>query len=84
MSPKKVALVLGSFVGLIHLVWGVLIAAGFAQPLLDFIYAMHSLNNPFTVAPFDLMRSIGLVVVTSAVGYVVGYAFATLWNKLHQ
>ena len=84
MNQKKVALVLGSFIGLIHLVWGVLIAVGFAQPLLNFILMMHSLNNPFTVAPFNLARSLGLVVVTFIVGYVVGYVFAALWNKFHR
>ena len=84
MNPKKVALVLGSFLGLVHLCWGVLIGVGFAQPLLDFIYNMHSLNNPFTVLPFDLMHSLGLVVVTFLVGYVFGYVFAMLWNRLHQ
>lgn len=84
MSPKKVALVLGSFTGLIHLVWGVLIALGFAQPLMDFIYRMHSLNNPFTFTSFSLMRSVSLVIITFLVGYVWGYIFATLWNKVHR
>jgi len=84
MNQRRVGLVLGSFAGLVHLIWGVLIALGFAQPLLDFIYRMHSLNNPFTVGSFDLMRSLGLVIVTFLVGYVVGYAFAHLWNKLHK
>ncbi len=84
MNQKKVALVLGSFAGLVHLVWGVLIALGFAQPLMDFIYKMHSLNNPFTVAPFDLMRSLGLVVVTFLVGYVAGYVFSAIWSKFHR
>jgi len=84
MNQKKVALVLGSFAGLVHLVWSIAIALGFAQPWLDFVYRMHSLNNPFVVAPFSLMRSIGLIVVTFIVGYVVGFIFATLWNKLHK
>jgi len=84
MNKNKVALVLGSFMGLFHLAWGVLIAFNFAQPLLDFIYNLHSLNNPFAVMPFDLMRTIGLIIVTFLVGYVAGYAFATLWHKIHQ
>ncbi len=84
MNAKKVGLVLGSFIGLVHLVWSVLIALGFAQPLLDFIYSMHSLNNPFMVASFDMMRSIELIGITFVIGNIVGYVFATLWNKLHQ
>lgn len=84
MNKNKIGLILGSFMGLFHLVWGLLIAFGFAQLLLDFIYNLHSLNNPFTVMPFDLMRTIGLIVVTSLVGYIFGYVFAMLWNKFHQ
>ena len=84
MNQKKVGLVLGSFVGLIHLVWSLLIAFGWAQPLMNFIYGMHSLNNPFTVMPFSLGRSAGLVVITFAVGCIVGNVFAMIWNKFHK
>jgi len=84
MNKNKVALVVGTFAGLFHLVWGLLIAFGLAQALLDFIYNLHSLNNPFTVMSFDLMRTIGLIIVTFLMGYIFGYVFAALWNKLHK
>ncbi len=84
MNKSKVGLVVGSFAGLVHLVWGILIALGFAQPLLNFIYGMHSLNNPFTVMQFDLVRAVELVVMTFLIGYVVGYVFAILWHKFHR
>lgn len=84
MNKNKVALVLGSFVGLVHLVWSVLIAFSLAQPWLNFVYRMHSLNNPFIVEPFNLMRSIGLIIITFLVGYIAGYVFASLWNKFHK
>jgi len=69
---------------LLHLVWSLAIALGWAQPLMDFIYSMHSLNNPFTVAPFDLMRSVGLVIVTFCIGYGAGYVFVSIWNKVNK
>ena len=84
MNKHKTGLVLGSLVSSIHLVWSILIALGWAQGLLDFIYNMHSLNNPFTVMSFSLMRSLGLVVITFVVGYVLGNVFAMFWNKFHQ
>ena len=84
MNKNKVALSLGSFFGLVHLVWGLLIAFGWAQWWLDFVYNLHSLNNPFTVTPFDLPRTLELVVMTFVVGYVFGYVFAVLWNKFHR
>ncbi len=84
MNKKKTALVLGSFVGLVHLAWSVAIGLGWAQPWMNFVYRMHSLNNPFMVMPFDLGRSVGLVVITFVVGSVVGYIFATLWNHFNK
>ena len=84
MNRHKVALVLGSFAGLIHLVWSVAIALVFAQPWLNFVYNIHSLNNPFVVAPFNLTRSVVLIVVTFLVGYMFGYVFATLWHKIYR
>jgi hypothetical protein len=84
MNKNKIGLAVGSFVGLLHFVWGLFIAFGAAQWLLDFIYRMHSLNNPFTVMPFDLLRTLGLVVFAFVMGYVFGYVFAGLWNKFNK
>jgi len=84
MHKKKVALVVGSFTALLHVIWGLAIAFGLAQSWIDFVYNLHSLNNPFVVMPFDLMRTLGLIVVTFIIGYVVGYIFAIVWNKFHK
>ena len=84
MNKHKVGLVVGSFLSMWHLIWGILVAVGFAQPLLNFIYNLHSLNNPFMVMPFDFMRTLGLVIVTFVVGYVVGYVFANIWHHIHK
>jgi len=84
MNKNKAALVFGSFIALIHFVWGLAIAFSWAQPWMDFVYKMHFLNNPFTVMPFDLMRILGLVVIAFVMGYIVGYVFAVLWHKLHN
>ena len=84
MNNNKVGLILGSFMGLFHLVWGILVALGMAQGLLDFVYNLHSLNNPFTVMPFNFMSTVGLIIFTFIVGYVFGYVFAMIWNKIHQ
>lgn len=81
MNTHKVGLVVGAFAGLWHLAWSIIIALGLAQPLLDFVFNMHSLNNPYTVVPFSLGRSIGLIIMTYVIGYLVGTIFATFWNK---
>lgn len=84
LQEKQVALAAGVFIGGWHLVWSLLIAGGWAQVLLDFIYGIHMLNNPFIVAPFSVGTAVLLVVVTFVVGYVGGWIFARLWNYLHK
>lgn len=84
LNTNRTGLALGTFAGLAHLVWSVLIYFGWAQAYLDFIFNLHSLNTPVMVIGFDLMRSVWLIVVTSVVGYIAGFVFATIWNKVHK
>ena len=84
VQPKRTGLVLGSFAALIHLVWSLLVAAGWAQPLIDFIYKVHFLNNPFEVQAFDPARALLLIVVTFAVGFVAGSVLGLIWNKAQK
>ena len=84
MNQHKVGMALGSFVGLMHLAWEVLIALGWAQGYLDFVLNMHSLNNPYTVGAFNIGRGIMLIVLTAIVGYIVGSIFAAIFNKVHK
>ena len=84
MNKHKMGLVFGSFAAFMHLVWSVLIAFGWTQIWMDFVLGMHSLNNPYTVMNFDLMRSIELIVLTFVVGYVFGVVLAFFYNKFHR
>lgn len=82
LDVNKTALVVGSFMGLMHLLWALVVLLGFAQTWLDFIFSLHFLNNPYTVTGFDLMRALMLVLVTFIVGYAGGFIFAYVWNML--
>ena len=82
INKHKLGLVVGSFLGLGHLVWSGLVAVGQAQRLLDLILHLHFLNNPVTVGQFQVSTAVGLVVVTSLIGYVVGWVVAWIWNKV--
>ncbi len=84
LNPNKTALVVGTFAGLWHFVWGLLVAMGLAGAILDFVYGIHFLNNPFTVQSFDVVKWVTLIVVTAIIGYVFGYVFALLWNRLQK
>jgi hypothetical protein len=82
LNPNKAGLVTGSLLGLWHFVWSFLVAAGLAQSLLDWIYYLHFLNNPFHVVDFNIVTAILLVAVTSVFGYFFGWLLAFLWNAL--
>jgi hypothetical protein len=81
LNKSHVGLALGSFVALAHFVWSVLIAIGIAQPLMDFILSLHHIALSYVIMPFDIVKAIGLIVITFVVGYIVGWVFAWLWNK---
>jgi len=83
MKEHTTALIFAIFLGLFHALWSLFVLLGFAQVILDFIYGIHFLNNPFTVASFNLVTALTLIVFTSAVGYVAGWVFAIIWNKTH-
>lgn len=80
LNNNTIGFITGSFIGLWHLLWVLLIAIGLAQPLMDWIFELHLLSNPFHVLGFDLGRAISLVVVTFTVGYIMGWIFSLLWN----
>lgn len=84
ISSNKAGLALGLFAGLAHAVWSALVAAGWAQPLINFIFRLHFIETPLSVVDFDLATAVLLVVVTSLVGYVVGNLLAWIWNYLHK
>ena len=84
LSKNKAGLILGSFLGLWHLTWSLLVATGAAQTLLDWIYYLHFLNNPFHVAGFSIGTAALLIVITSVLGYIFGWLLAFLWNVFHK
>ena len=84
LGPHKTGLVLGSLLGGWHLVWAIVVAAGWGQPLIDFVLWMHFLKPVYVVEPFSIGRAIILILVTAAVGYCIGYVGALAWNRLHS
>lgn len=84
LDKNEIGLIVGVFFGLIHLTWAVLVAAGFAKTVLDWIYGLHFLSNPFKVQEFNVTNAFFLVVVTFAAGYVLGWIFTAVWNWLAE
>ncbi len=82
LNSANVALVVGSTAAALHVVWALVVALGWAQGLLDFIFSLNFMSNPFIMQPFDLGKAILLIVVTFVVGYAVGWVFGWIWNTL--
>ncbi|WP_242918067.1 hypothetical protein [Caulobacter sp. CCUG 60055] len=73
---------LALFVGLGHLAWALMVAIGWAEPLLDLIFRLHFLTVQLSVAPFDLGRALALVGLTAFGGFVSGCLLAAIWNLI--
>ena len=84
LDPLRTGLAVGAIFGLWHLAWAALVALGWAKPLLDFVLWLHMIKPFIVVEAFSFGRAAGLVVVTAAVGYVIGWLFAMLWNRVHR
>lgn len=83
LNPNKAGMAFGSLVSLGHIVWSLLVAFGWAQSYLDFVFGLHMIQNPFTVQAFSAGKALALIVLTFVVGYIIGLVFAHIWNKLH-
>ena len=80
-ETHKIGLVFGSLMGFFHVVWSLLVALGWAQGLMSFIFKLHMIEPVYSISAFSLTTAATLVVVTTAIGYIVGSVAAILWNK---
>jgi len=83
-NPNKVGLVFGALLGGLHLVWSLLVLAGVAQAVYDFILWAHMIHMTITIGPFDWTAAITLIVTITIGGYVAGYICAVVWNRFHR
>jgi hypothetical protein len=84
LVPMKVGLAIGGFAAAVHLVWSVIVALGWGQGLVSFIFKLHMIAPAPIVGAFNIGTAVGLIVVTGIVGYAAGFVFVTIWNKVHK
>jgi hypothetical protein len=84
MQANKTGLALATLLGGWHLLWAILVATGTAQMVIDFVFWMHFLKPVYVVGPFQVLTAAVLVLVTAALGYAIGFAFAVAWNWIHK
>lgn len=82
LKPASTALTLGIFVAFIHFVWMMMVFFGFAQLYLNWIFGLHLISNPFEVLPFNFGSATILILFTFVIGYLMGWVFAYIWNRL--
>ncbi len=82
IGPQKSGLVLGALIGGWHLLWAIVVATGWGQALMDFIFWIHFLKPVLVIEPFAIGRAIVLICVPAAISYLIGFVGAVLWNRL--
>ncbi len=84
IDPIKSGLALAAVMGLWHLTWSLLVAVGWAQPVIDFVFWMHFIKPVYVVQAFNPTTAAILIVVTALIGFAIGVIFAFLWNWFHK
>lgn len=84
LKTGSTAMVFGLFVALMHAVWMLMIFIGVAQMYMNWIFGLHLVSNPFIVMPFNFGSAVMLIIFTFVVGYIMGWVFAAIWNRLHK
>ncbi|MBI5470676.1 hypothetical protein HY968_05185 [Candidatus Kaiserbacteria bacterium] len=84
LNVQKTALTTAIFLGGFHIVWSLIVVLGWGQSIYDFVLYAHMIHMPIVIGPFDLAAAAVLIIITAIIGYVIGYAFAYIWNRLHR
>lgn len=82
INPFRAATSVGVVLALFHFTWAMLVALGWAKPIMDFVLGLHFIQLEYSMAPFAAGTAAGLVALTFSVGYLFGLVFALVWNRL--
>lgn len=78
--PCRLGLAFAGLLALFHAGWAALVALGWAQPLIDWIFWLHFITPFYKIQPFEFGRAVMLVAFTGIVGYVMGWVLGWLWE----
>ena len=84
VSPNKVGLVFAALLGGWHTLWAALVALGWAQAIINFVFWMHFIKPIYVIGEFRAWIALVLIAVTATIGYIMGCILATLWNWIHR
>ncbi len=83
-QAHQFGLALGGTFGAVHLAWSVLVALGVAQSFMDFMFEMHMITPVYTSMPFSVSTAAGLVLVTTLLGYLMGFVLGIIWKEVQK
>lgn len=75
---------LGLVFAIFHAVWSVLVAVGWGQGVLDFLFWLHMIGPPWKVQPFDLTVAIFLILATGTIGFALGSLASFFWALMSE
>jgi hypothetical protein len=81
LNKNQVALTLGIFAALVHLVWSIAVAIGI-QTYIDWVLLLHSIKLDLILTNVVILNVIMLLVLAFIGGYIIGYVFAVLYNYI--
>lgn len=82
MQFLRVGLIGGCSLASLHLCWVLIVAFGWAQPFLDWIFKLHMLDSPFRVQAFNLGYAATLIAITFAIGSLYGVIFELIRSAI--
>ena len=82
IKPVKAGMAVGGTAVVMHIIWAVIVALGWGQGFLNFVFTAHMVRPQFVVGSFDFATTLMLLVLVGLVGYVVGFIFANVWNRV--
>ena len=82
LNNNKLGLALGIIFVIMHLLWIIAVAGGFAETFLLWWESSHFINTNFTITNFYIGTAILTLIRSFIGGYVIGWFFAWTYNKL--
>lgn len=79
-NKNRVGLSLGIFFVIIHGLWIIIVGAGWAQDLINWMLRLHFVENPHTLLPFNIVTGIIGLITAFIMGYITGWIFVYIYN----
>ena len=73
----------GTVFALLYVLWALLVWASLAHDLLNRLFSLFFILNPFQILPFNLTVMIAMIAGNLVVGYLAGWLFAAIVNRIH-